>query len=576
MMDFKLMGEILKDIAVMALIAYVTAQLPHFRRALHQTEYHFKDKLILIAIFGSFSALGNYLSIPIMGALAHTRLVGVVVGGLIGGPIVGLGAGIIGAIPRYFIGGPVVFPAVLTNVIVGYLSGLVCERYGARRIDFKIAFWCSVASQIILKTAVLTLSTSWQHGWEVEKALGIPTAIANTVGIMLFIYIVRDVFREQEKLQAKTAQQAMRVIRKASGLLRNGLNEESAKQVAKIIYQETMADAVAVTGRDKILAYMGVGADHHRVGDSFITEATKQAMITRKTIIGNDKASIGCPDAACPLSSVVSAPLLVNDTFYGTLKLYKTDKNAISPYEGELVQGIADFLSLQLVQAEMDAQTVLLAQAKYASLKSQIHPHFLFNTLGTIRAIMRTDTAMARDLILDLSEFLRQHVKPGKEIIRVKEEMECVKRYVRLEKARFGERIRVIEHISPETLEQTLPVFAIQVVVENAMKHGLSPKKQGGTVHIRVGRDQKNVFVTVEDDGIGISAERLAQIGEKGCQASNEQGIGIGLNNVHDRIQSMYGKEYGLSIQSTENMGTKVTICVPWHETGGRHDDERE
>jgi LytS/YehU family sensor histidine kinase len=563
-MDIYLLGSIIKNIAVLGVAAYLITQLPPFRRALNQSQYRIDDKIILILMFGSFSALGNYLSIPVMGSLAHTRIVGVVTGGLLGGPVVGVGAGILGAIPRYFMGGDVVLPAVVSNIIIGLISGLFSRKYGARNIDVKVSLLASFAAELTLKTMILTLTASREYALQLERTIAVPTTIATCLGVTLFIYIVRDVFKEQDKLQAQSAQHAMRVIRKASGVFRGGLNEDSARKVVDLIYAEIKADAVAVTDKEKILAFIGQGTNHHITGAPFITKATKMAMEKRQTIIVNDKSGIGCPHAGCPLCAAVDAPLVVNHQFYGSIKMYKAGKGIVLPYEAELIQGIADFLSLELLHAELDAQAVLLAQAEYNSLKAQIHPHFLFNTLGTIRAIIRSEPDKARNLIKDLSALLRRHLKSGKEIINMKEELECVATYIRLEQARFGERIKVVYEILPETLLQCIPVFSIQVLVENAVKHGLSPKKEGGTIWIQASREEDDICVMVKDDGVGIMPDQLARLKRMEPNQGVHDGIGIGLKNVHARLQSIYGSKYGVCIKSRVEGGTEVAFRMPW------------
>ncbi|MDF2875590.1 MAG: histidine kinase [Sporomusa sp.] len=565
-MDISLMEVVIKNIAVLGVAAYLTTQLPPFRRALNQFQYRLQDKVILVFIFGFFSAVGNYLGMPIMGSLANTRIVGAVAGGLLGGPIVGLGAGIIGAIPRYFMGGFTMIPAAAANILVGYLSGLIYARYGPRKIGIKTAFAAAFGAEVILKLMVITLSTPFEAAWELERVIAVPTTIANSLGVMLFVYIVRDVYQEQEKAQARSAQQAMRVIQKTNGVLGQGLSIESAQCVAEIVYSEIEADAVAVTDTDKTLAFLGAGNDHHIVGQPFITLATKRAMQSRQTIITNDKEGIGCPYKDCPLTAVIDAPMVVNNRFKGSIKVYKTGAGMILPYEAELVQGIADFLSLQLLHGELEAQTVLLAQAEYNSLRAQIHPHFIFNTLGTIRATIRTEPEKARALIKDLSDIIRRHIRPGKEMNALQEELEFVDSYIRLEQARFGDRIQIIKVIDPETYRQAVPVFSVQVLVENAVKHGLSPKKDGGIIQIRVIREREAVHISVEDNGVGISKERLARLLETQPVPQIAGGIGIGLSNVHARIQRLFGNEFGISIGSNENEGTHVFIRLPWQE----------
>ncbi|HML32702.1 LytS/YhcK type 5TM receptor domain-containing protein [Sporomusa sphaeroides] len=572
-MDIGLM-DVIKNIAVLGLAAYLTTQLPPFRRALSQSQYRLRDKLVLICIFGFFSALGNYLSIPVLGAIANTRIVGAVAGGLLGGPMVGLGAGIIGAIPRYFMGGFTMIPAVITNVIVGYLSGLVYARYGVRNIGVKTALAVSFGAEVILKVMILAFSSSSEAAWELERVIAIPTTVANCLGVMLFVYIVRDVYQEQEKVQAKAAQQAMQVIHKANGVLWSGLTITSAQQVAEIIHSEIEANAVAVTDTEKVLAFIGEGADHHIIGQPFITQATKLARQHRHTVITNDRASIGCPVCSCPLTAVIDAPLLVNNRFQGSIKVYKTGAGIILPYEAELVQGIANFLSLQLLHGELEAKTMLLAQAEYNSLRAQIHPHFMFNTLGTIRAIIRTDPEQARALIKDLSDIIRRHIRPGREMNTIAEEMDFVDSYIRLEQARFGDRIQIIKVIDPEAYDQAVPVFAVQVLVENAVKHGISPKKEGGIIEIRVRREDNIVYISVRDNGVGIAGKSPAHLLEAQPMSQISAGIGIGINNVHARIQRLFGHEFGISIKSGENEGTCVSIRLPWREVASDDADE--
>ncbi|WP_188398397.1 LytS/YhcK type 5TM receptor domain-containing protein [Sporomusa sp. GT1] len=565
-MDTSLTEVVIKNIAVLGVAAYLTTQLPPFRRALNQSQYHWQDKLRLILIFGFFSAIGNYLGMPVLGSLANTRIVGVVVGGLLGGPAVGLGAGIIGAIPRYFMGGFTMLPAVMANVLVGYFSGLVYARYGARKIGVGKAFATGLGAEIILKIMVLTLSTSAEAAWELERVIAVPTIIANSLGVMLFVYIVRDVYQEQDKVQAKSAQQVMRVIQKTSNMLRQGLTLESAQRIAEIIHAEVGADAVAVTDTDKTLAFIGKGDDHHIVGQPFITGATKRALQSRQTIITSNREEIGCPNKACPLGAVIDAPLIVNHRFQGSIKVYKTGNGVILPYEAELVQGIADFLSLQLLQSELEVQTILLSQAEYNSLRAQIHPHFIFNILGTIRATIRTEPEKARVLIKNLSDMIRRHIKPGKEVNTLKEELDFIDNYVYLEQARFGDRIQIIKVIDPETYHYIIPVFSIQVLVENAVKHGLSPKKDGGVIEIRIWRDNATLNIRVQDNGVGIARERLVCFSELPVASQLSSGIGIGLSNVHARIQRLFGKEYGLIIESSPNEGTCVSMRVPLQE----------
>lgn len=522
-----------------------------------------RDKVFLIFVFGFFSALGNILSMPIMDSLANTRIVGAVVGGLLGGPLVGLGAGLLGGIPRYFMGGFTMPAAVVANVIAGYIGGLFFRKYGPRRINLRIALVASFLGEVVLKGLVILMSEPMDAAIELEKVIAGPTILANCLGVVLFVYIVRDVFREQEKAQAESAQQAMRVIQKTSHLLRDGLQETSAAKVAEIIFHEIRPAAVAITDTNKVLAFLGLGSDHHFAGTPIMTGATRRAYETRQTVIANERQNVGCPQENCPLTAVVDTPLIVNNELMGSIKLFKANNEIISSYEVEIIQGIADFLSLQLAQHKLDEKAILLAQAEYNMLKAQVNPHFLFNTLGTIRALARIDADTTRALIKNLSDLLRKTLNRDREIVSIEEELETVRNYVSIEKARFGSRIRVTEDIPLDIRQQLIPVFTLQPLVENAIRHGLSPKLNGGVVHIAACQDQDTLYITVTDDGVGIAGDTLSKLTDNALIPKSGEGAGIGVNNVHSRLQRIYGKKYGLLIESQENKGTSITISLP-------------
>jgi two-component system sensor histidine kinase LytS len=493
--DLSLIIKTFQNVSVILVIAFATTQLPAFRRMFLSSMSHQKDKIFLAIFFGLFSALGNFMSIPLMNSLANTRIIGVVVGGLLGGPFVGLFAGAIGAVARYFLGGFTMWTAVMANIVIGLFAGMVNRVYGQKRITIKIAFLTALMSELILKTMIVTISKPFEKAWELEKTIAIPTTIANTLGVVLFFYVVREFFNRQEMVQAESAQSAMRVIRLTNGLLRHGLNEQTAKHVAETIYTQTGVAAVAITDLEKMLAYVGKGDDHHIVGAPLCLASTKHVLEQQRMFISNDREAIGCPDKNCPLTAVVDVPLLVEGKLLGSIKIFKSGKEIVTPYEAELVQGIADFLSLQLLQLKLDEQSFLRDQAEYQVLKAQINPHFLYNTLGTIRALVLKKPDTARVLIKNLSDFMRQTLDRTQEITTVAEDLAIVRNYLHIEKARFGERITVIEDIPPEMQDEPIPVFSIQPLVENAIRHGLSPLKEGGTIWISAWSNQDGCFI---------------------------------------------------------------------------------
>lgn len=555
--------SIVQNVALVGIAAYLTTRLPAVRRALTASCYKRYDKAILALVFGGFSILGNWLAIPVMGSIANSRIVGPVVGGLLGGPVVGMVAGVLGCIPRYFRGGFTMEAAITATIVAGIISGYVHRKYGTQRINLKVALATGLACEAVLKGFVLLFSKPFSVAWELEKIIAVPTATANTLAVGLFIYIIRDVFAEQEKAQAQSAQQIIRMLRHTSGFLQDGLSSGPAKQVAEIIYKETRAAAIAITNVNTVLAFVGEGADHHVTGMPILTVATKQVLEKGRALIVNSKEELGCPYDRCSLTAVVDVPLVVSGELMGSIKLYKKNNELISPYEAELIQGIADFLSLQLAQRKLKQQQMLLVEAEYSMLKAQINPHFLFNTLGTIRAMTRISPKGARTLIKDLSVFLRKTLKREEEMTTVKEEMEIVKTYLRIERERFRDRIHIVEDIPETLLNCCIPVFSLQPLVENAIKHGLSPKIEGGTILIRAWSDQTDLYLLVQDEGVGIPPDKILTFNNMMTDVKRDDGLGIGLINIHRRLQLLYGRDYGLRIVSETGKGAKVTICLP-------------
>lgn len=560
--DWVLIWSIMSNVALVGMAAYLVTRVRAFHRTLTYSYFRTYDKLILGLIFGVFSAFGNWIGIPVLGSMANQRIIGPVVGGLLGGPFVGVIAGIIGGLTRYVMGGFTVWPSVISNVIVGYLSGMVYNHYGSQRINIKISFFTALVCESILKLMILTMSKPFEAAWQLEQVIGIATTISNSMAVAFFVYIVHDVIHEQHKAQALSVQQAIRMIQKTSDFLQQGLNEESAAKVARKIYQETKAAAVAITDTEKVLAFVGTGEEHHLPGSPILTAATKRAIKNKQTVIVRKQQEIGCPNRNCKLTAVIDAPLIVSNELVGTLKLYKTKNQIIGPHEAELIQGIADFLSLQLAQQKLDKQQLLLLQTEYSMLKAQISPHFFFNTLTTIQALIITKPESAAALIKDLASFFRKTLKKSSEIVPLREELDSVNTYLRIEKARFQDRVNILIAIPEELLDHPLPIFTLQPLVENAIRHGISIKKGGGTVQIVAYYKEDQLFIKIIDNGVGIANYHLSNSSHKFPPSST--GSGIGLCNVHRRIQKLYGSEFGLKFDSIAGQGTEVTLNLPW------------
>ncbi len=205
------------------------------------------------------------------------------------------------------------------------------------------------------------------------------------------------------------------------------------------------------------------------------------------------------------------------------------------------------------IEHRLEEQEKLLLAARIEALANQINPHFLFNTLTSISSLIRTEPETARTLIGKLSGLLRRLMRATDHFVTLREELASVDEYLDIEVIRFGPQLKVVKDISPDTLDIIVPSMLLQPLVENSIKHGLSRKVGGGRITIRTARRDGRAFIEVQDDGLGMTEERLERA----------FGGGIGLTNVNERLRTIYGAACGLKLTSEPGRGTSVSVEIP-------------
>jgi two-component system LytT family sensor kinase len=213
--------------------------------------------------------------------------------------------------------------------------------------------------------------------------------------------------------------------------------------------------------------------------------------------------------------------------------------------------------------AELGLQRCRAMEAELRAVRAQISAHFIYNALAAIATFVRTDPDRARELLLEFADFTRYALRRGGAFTTLAEELRNVERYLVLEQARFGDRLRISLLIAPEVLPVTVPYLAIQPLVENAVRHGLAAKEGGGSVRIVATDDGAAATITIEDDGVGSdpTVVRSALDGHAGAD-------GVGLGNVDARLRQVYGDDFGLVVETAPGAGTKVTFRVPKYAPG--------
>jgi two-component system, LytTR family, sensor kinase len=210
------------------------------------------------------------------------------------------------------------------------------------------------------------------------------------------------------------------------------------------------------------------------------------------------------------------------------------------------------------IQIKLEEQERLLLHARMESLQNQINPHFLFNTLNSISSLVRFDPDTARDMIFKLATILRRLLSSGEAFAPLREEFEFIDNYLDIEVVRFGrEKLKVVKELDPASLDVVVPSMLLQPLVENSIKHGLSPKIEGGSIYLRSRVIDSRLIIEVEDDGVGMGG------GGRLEESSNWSGMGIGMANVSERLQVLYGDTARMTIDSHEGKGTLIRIRLP-------------
>jgi two-component system LytT family sensor kinase len=209
------------------------------------------------------------------------------------------------------------------------------------------------------------------------------------------------------------------------------------------------------------------------------------------------------------------------------------------------------------IQIKLEEQERLLLHARMEALQNQINPHFLFNTLNSISSLVRFDPDTAREMIFKLATILRRLLNTGEAFAPLREEFEFIDNYLDIEVVRFGrEKLRVVKELDPASLDVVVPSMLLQPLIENSIKHGLSPKIEGGSIFLRSRVTNSRLIIEVEDDGVGMGKAQLEE-------SSSWAGMGIGMANISERLQVLYGDTARMTIDSHEGRGTMVRIRLP-------------
>ncbi|TKC16823.1 LytS/YhcK type 5TM receptor domain-containing protein [Robertmurraya kyonggiensis] len=570
-----LLITMVERLGILVMIAFIFTRFRFFRDMIYQEELNRKQQFTAIIFFGAFGIIGTYSGLTLSTdslqfdlwttdlhsneAIANSRVIGVVIAGLLGGYKVGIGAGLIAGLHRFTLGGFTAVACGLAAIVSGIISGMFHKKN--KHVKLRTAFLIGFLSESVQMLIILFLSRPFEKAMALVEIIGIPMILANGLGCALFLLIIKNVINEEEKAGALLAQKTLRIAEKTLAHLRNGLTLKTANEVCRILHKEFHTSAVAITSLTDILAHIGQGQDHHRADSPIQTQITLDAIQKGEITVAN-RELIQCRTKGCPLDVVVIAPLKQRNTTIGTLKLYFHSEKEINPVIMELISGISSLLSNQLEIAEVDKAYQLAKEAEIKVLQAQISPHFLFNSLNTILSLIRIEPMKARKLLVFLSKFLRQNLQLTTEsATTLEQELKHVEAYLAIEEARFVNKLKIIYDVDEAALYQEIPPLTLQPIVENAIKHGMMNKEKDFILTIRIQIQEAMIHVHIEDNGCGMSQERAELISI--APIDSQKGNGLALYNVNRRLTITFGEISSLKIESSVNSGTAVSFAVP-------------
>jgi two-component system LytT family sensor kinase len=551
---FEMLLAVFDRAALMLICLFFLTRTRLFRQLLQKEDHTPLELGMVTAIFSLFALFSTYSGVNVEGSLVNVRVIAIMAGGILFGPWVGVITGIIAGVHRYLIDidGITSIPCLITSIIAGISAG-----YINLKVKKEQRWRAGILGGMLCECLTMLLIVLWakptELGLDIVSKIALPM-ILGTVCIGLIVLLVQSVEDEKEVIAARQAKLALDIARKTLPYFRN-INSESLATICDIIRHDIQADAVAITDTHQVLAYVGVGEEAYPMGREGLSRVTRESIRHGKIIIKNNLENPATPQ----IHSQLVIPLWEKGEVTGALKIYYCHAHQITNTLKVMAVGLSQIISTQMEVSRIEHLRQMADKAEMRALQSKINPHFLFNALNAISSSIRLNPDTARQLIINLSRYLRYNLELNDELIDIRKELHQIQDYIAIEQARFGAKLTVIYDIDDD-ISVRIPSLLIQPLVENAIVHGIQPCKGKGVVVIAVKDQGDRVKISVKDTGHGIDQKVIDRV------ARNEMpGHNIGLLNVHHRVSLLYGE--GLRIRRLEP-GTEIAFYIS--KNGGK------
>ena len=551
-MNIQFISHLISNIGCSAIIAFFFIRIDKANIIIKSNAKTKKDIIALSFFFSLLSISGTYIGLNFNGAILNTRNVGVIAGGILGGPYVAIITGLVAGIHRAFVnlGRETAIPCAIATITGGFLTAYVHHFIKSKdKIFFGFFLACVVENLsmglilIILKDKILAQN--------IVANFYVPMVFMNSIGSSVLILLVEDIIQKSELIAGRQAKLALEIANKTLPHFRE---TENLSEVCKIIAEDLGAKATVITNKKEIIAGFSFDKDEIKKAD-IKSNNTRKVLKTGEAMLvikEDDEIIEDFLDISPHIKSCIILPLKEKNDISGTLKIFFDTAEKITDKNRYLMIGLSHLISTQMEISKVENLISLLKYSELKALQSQINPHFLFNVLNTMTSLIRTNPEKAREVTIDLSNYLRYNLDNNLKSVELIKELNQIDTYIKIEKSRFGEKLNIIYDVDESLYNFQIPSLIIQPLVENSIKHGILKKRDKGFVKIIVKKIDKDIEVAIEDDGVGIEQAVIDNLDKKIEE-------NIGLKNVHQRLKLLYGE--GLNITKLEQ-GTRIKFKI--------------
>lgn len=554
-MNLQFIIHLISNIGFSSMIAFFFIKIDRSNLVIKNKGKTSKDIVILSFFFSLLAISGTYIGLNFQGAILNTRNVGVVAGGILGGPYVAVITGVVAGFHRMFVnvGRETALPCAIATILGGFIIAYF-EKFTKNKSKSAVAFLMGFIVENLSMMFILIFLKNKDLAQNIVKNFYIPMVMMNAIGASILILIVEDIIEKSELIAGNQAKLALSIANKTLPYFREFKDFTALNEVCRIISEDLGAKATVITDKNEIIA--GFSFDKINIEKTEIkSEDTKRAIEDGevKVVIKDEEEIIEEFLYISPnIKSCIILPLNEKNDVIGTMKIFFDTAEKITEKNRYLMIGLSHLISTQMEISKIENLKSLVKYSEIKALQSQINPHFLFNVLNTMAALIRINPEKAREVTIDLSKYLRYNLDNNLKSVELINELNQVDTYIKIEKARFGEKINIKYDINENLYNFKIPSLIIQPLVENSIKHGILKKSEKGNILLQIKKIGKDIEVIIEDDGVGIKQEIIDSLDSKIEE-------NIGLKNVHQRLKLLYGK--GLNIMKL-NKGTRIKFKI--------------